>query len=863
MGSKALGAAHVDRGLRLAGVGAILGAALLRAMVTHAPMPFWDVDPRVTPIPISDGPRTGWLLLDVLGAPLTGLGPSGSMLLDAMALLGATIAMLGVRAARHPIRWWSIGLALAGSLVALAHGAVVHGGSLDHLYRASAWIAAIWSGLAVWHASRDRGVRRLAVGLLLGFGVMLAFKGMLQIAIEHPATLELFHANKSEQLASRGWEPGSAAARLYERRLTQAEASGWFGLANVYATFMAGLLVALVGLGIAWAWHKRRLDLASSSILMLGLACGAGLVLSGSKAGLGAAAIGLGCGLLVILRRTLGSRRGWTPMRARTGSVLALVAIAIPLLAVGVRGVIGTRLDELSLLFRSYYLRGAVRVIADHPLIGVGPGGFQSGYLRARPPLSPEEVDSPHSVFFDWLATLGLGGLAWSALLTGALWLGGRSLVPSGLGDRDRAVGAAPEPDAVRPKTRLYWLAGAGLVSSVLALVLERGASPPLLIASAISSAEPVPIPAVLLGLAITLGMVGAWIAAAWAIASRPLTGLTGLALAGGAIALVVHAQLDMAPVRIGSASLLLVMIGALLGDGDEQAAPIGHDPRASDPARAVEEGPRRSGRAGRWRWRIAAGAAPGLLAGWLVIAGLLPTLEWERGVIRAARIAEPVGSLASSIRQLEATRLTPGERRRRLTPIIDQLRELTGEPPARDASQLRDQLARARHAVIEPVVEAFERALDASGLHDTGTSTRIVRLCIEAAGGSRLERADRIRWLDRADRHASSLIARVPHDPSGWSALAEVEHARWKLLGDAAAADRAGAALERLIDLNPYGLGPVRRRMALAEARGRDDEAARWARRLLELDDLKRLDPARRLTNSERSRASRLAEIP
>jgi len=91
MGSKALGAAHVDRGLRLAGVGAILGAALLRAMVTHAPMPFWDVDPRVTPIPISDGPRTGWLLLDVLGAPLTGLGPSGSMLLDAMALLGATI----------------------------------------------------------------------------------------------------------------------------------------------------------------------------------------------------------------------------------------------------------------------------------------------------------------------------------------------------------------------------------------------------------------------------------------------------------------------------------------------------------------------------------------------------------------------------------------------------------------------------------------------------------------------------------------------------------------------------------------------------------------------------------------------------
>jgi len=231
--------------------------------------------------------------------------------------------------------------------------------------------------------------------------------------------------------------------------------------------------------------------------------------------------------------------------------------------------------------------------------------------------------------------------------------------------------------------------------------------------------------------------------------------------------------------------------------------------------------------------------------------------------VIRAARIAEPVGSLASSIRQLEATRLTPGERRRRLTPIIDQLRELTGEPPARDASQLRDQLARARHAVIEPVVEAFERALDASGLHDTGTSTRIVRLCIEAAGGSRLERADRIRWLDRADRHASSLIARVPHDPSGWSALAEVEHARWKLLGDAAAADRAGAALERLIDLNPYGLGPVRRRMALAEARGRDDEAARWARRLLELDDLKRLDPARRLTNAERSRAARLAEIP
>ncbi|HQR39835.1 MAG TPA: hypothetical protein PLF26_15715, partial [Blastocatellia bacterium] len=78
----------------------------------------------------------------------------------------------------------------------------------------------------------------------ISVAAVLAFRGIEQVFIEHPGTVENFKRNRDAILAAQGWPPDSAMARGYERRLMQAEATGWFGLSNVYASFAAASSVA-------------------------------------------------------------------------------------------------------------------------------------------------------------------------------------------------------------------------------------------------------------------------------------------------------------------------------------------------------------------------------------------------------------------------------------------------------------------------------------------------------------------------------------------------------------------------------------------------------------------------------------------
>ncbi len=76
-------------------------------------------------------------------------------------------------------------------------------------------------------------------------------------------------------------------------------------------------------------------------------------------------------------------------------------------------------LDERSsLASRSMIWQAALRMIADHPLVGIGPGNFQREYLRYQqyfPPYLEWAVPHPHNAFLDlWLegGVLGVTGFA-------------------------------------------------------------------------------------------------------------------------------------------------------------------------------------------------------------------------------------------------------------------------------------------------------------------------------------------------------------------------------------------------------------------------------------------------------------------
>jgi hypothetical protein len=115
---------------------------------------------------------------------------------------------------------------------------------------------------------------------------------------------------------------------------------------------------------------------------------------------------------------------------AVAATVLALLAVPI---AIGVAGSGGgqaagfgasaSRLGSAS-SNRADYWRVAWDAAGEHPLRGVGPGGFGPAWLRARTYVEP--VKDAHSLPLETLAELGLAGLALLLVLVGAIAVAAR-----------------------------------------------------------------------------------------------------------------------------------------------------------------------------------------------------------------------------------------------------------------------------------------------------------------------------------------------------------------------------------------------------------------------------------------------------
>ncbi|MBY0263705.1 MAG: O-antigen ligase family protein [Phycisphaerales bacterium] len=391
--------------VEIVGILLSLGPLLLRATTGTTTLPLWDLDPMVYSVPMS------------------GVGPALSMVLDVLVLMGAACLLLAQRARGRGVSTLAVSLAAVGAIPVLWH-AMAGGGSLNDQRIGFSWMAGIFGAVGVYHAAREPAVRRLLAAVVLGFLALLAIKSFQQVFIDHPQTVADFRQSKAQLLAAHGWAPGSPSALAFERRLSQPEASGWFGLSNVLATLASGLSVAAIGLATA-AWRKVHVPRAAAAgvagLAIAGLAC---LWLAGAKGGWLSFVAGVSAlGVLSLLARAASSNpRLGRLLAGLIGPAAVLGALAL----VAVRGAIGERLGELSLLFRWFYAQGAMRIFAEHPLLGVGPDGFQSAYSLAKPPLSVEDVTSPHAVVYDWIATLGVLGAAWIALLLLAGFVAGR-----------------------------------------------------------------------------------------------------------------------------------------------------------------------------------------------------------------------------------------------------------------------------------------------------------------------------------------------------------------------------------------------------------------------------------------------------
>ncbi len=205
-----------------------------------------------------------------------------------------------------------------------------------------------------------------------------------------------------------GLADSAAQAGIRQRLLASSEPIGRFALANTLGGLLAAGLVLLAGVTFE-QWRARApqawgLVLAIASVLVT--YC---LVLTkGRTAWVGAAAGAVAWWL--ISRRRGGITR---PALWAAGTVLAAIVVLLWFAARSGgfdREVVGEA--PKSLQYRLEYWTATRRVIAEHPLLGVGPGNFRQNYLKHKLAGASEEVLDPHNLFLDAWANGGLLALA-------------------------------------------------------------------------------------------------------------------------------------------------------------------------------------------------------------------------------------------------------------------------------------------------------------------------------------------------------------------------------------------------------------------------------------------------------------------
>jgi tetratricopeptide (TPR) repeat protein len=230
--------------------------------------------------------------------------------------------------------------------------------------------------------------------------------------------------------------------------------------------FLGGWLCLLLPLGVAVALsaegRERVLALAASALMA------AVLLLSGARAACLAGALGCTLALAALRPRLLGLTR-----LAALGALAALTLI----LALWQPGLLPGRLREAATpgsdawRSRAFMASCAIDLAKEHPLVGVGPGGFGNAYLQRQGALLSAGAREPYRFTFDahndWLQVAAesgwLGLFAWALLWLWTLRTAWRRGGPAGAALAGGLLAFAVQgcfhfPWAVWPSAALYLL---------------------------------------------------------------------------------------------------------------------------------------------------------------------------------------------------------------------------------------------------------------------------------------------------------------------------------------------------------------------------------------------------------------------
>ncbi len=289
----------------------------------------------------------------------------------------------------------------------------------------------------------DPAEQRGFFAALLATVVALSIYAAYQTSVELPVL--------AEQTRQEGFAPNldSATRAAFRQRAEAGHAFGTFAHPNSFAGYLVLFIPALFGA----AWLARRQNrpywqrLVVLALAVIGLGA---LYLTHSRgAMLGLIAV-VGLAGAILARRWLAAN----PIYLLVG-LLAVVALGYGLIQASAvtRGLSKTT-DTAA--YRLDYWSATLKMVRDHPLLGVGAGNFSTYYPRYMAPTALEKVKDPHNLFLEQWVTTGLLGLAGLLIVLGAFaWSQRRLLVepPEKLVESD----AAPEPTAPPGQPSVRW----------------------------------------------------------------------------------------------------------------------------------------------------------------------------------------------------------------------------------------------------------------------------------------------------------------------------------------------------------------------------------------------------------------------
>ncbi len=234
---------------------------------------------------------------------------------------------------------------------------------------------------------------------------------------------------------------------------------------NIYGRFLALVMIA-VTTGVLWS-TRRRTVLAGGAVLLWLLA---GLVTSFSQSSI--AALLLGLAILAAWR--------WD-VRATlyaAGALLAIAAVVVvvapPSLHLGLSGKSGSASNATS--GRTKLIEGGLRLFADRPLEGFGPGSFAQEYRSHEHVEGTSATSASHTIPITVAAEQGIVGLAlYVALLIAAFAV---LFADAGRAPPQRQDAGLPRasPSRAQPPDAYLWLASPfrpALAACFAALVLH------------------------------------------------------------------------------------------------------------------------------------------------------------------------------------------------------------------------------------------------------------------------------------------------------------------------------------------------------------------------------------------------------